>query len=236
MTSWARNRRQVPGGMRRCSGTTVSSTPGSAPTVIGTVDPGRCRARVAPDAGGGQGDRVPAPDVRVAAAPGRGPRPAGADEEGQDGDGGHAEHVTGCREGGRDQDAQGEQDGPDGDAAGRREHRGSGGDHGVHRVLVGRPGTGVEDLPRGCHPKGETAPRRFAAQRAGNLRCTGTFRAPSQLFPGEVPMMWLWLTLVWMALACVAGVVLGGALRTAERNDRLRVEVDTALRREFAEL
>ena len=70
----------------------------------------------------------------------------------------------------------------------------------------------------------------------GNPRCTDTFRAPSQLFPGEVPMMWLWLTLVWMALACATAVVLGGAMRTAERNDRLRVAVDTALSRELAGL
>lgn len=49
-------------------------------------------------------------------------------------------------------------------------------------------------------------------------------------------MMWLWLPFVWLVLACTAGVWLGGALRTAERNDRARVEVDTALQRELAGL
>ena len=49
-------------------------------------------------------------------------------------------------------------------------------------------------------------------------------------------MMWLWLPLMWFALACLAGVWLGSALRTAERNDRLRVEVESALRYELAGL
>ncbi len=49
-------------------------------------------------------------------------------------------------------------------------------------------------------------------------------------------MMWLWLPLVWLALACVVGLVLGAALRTADRNDRHRVEVESALRFELAEL
>jgi hypothetical protein len=49
-------------------------------------------------------------------------------------------------------------------------------------------------------------------------------------------MMWLWLPIVWLALACATGLWLGGALRTAERNDEVRCDVDRALGRELAEL
>ena len=49
-------------------------------------------------------------------------------------------------------------------------------------------------------------------------------------------MMWLWLPIVWLALACATGLWLGGALRTAQRNDEARYEVDRALARELAEL
>jgi hypothetical protein len=49
-------------------------------------------------------------------------------------------------------------------------------------------------------------------------------------------MMWLWLPIVWLALACALGLWLGGALRTAQRNDEVRCEVDRALVRELAGL
>lgn len=49
-------------------------------------------------------------------------------------------------------------------------------------------------------------------------------------------MMWLWLPIVWLALACALGVWLGLALRTAQRNDDLRYEVDRALAGELAGL
>jgi len=49
-------------------------------------------------------------------------------------------------------------------------------------------------------------------------------------------MMWLWLPVVWLALACALGVWLGLVLRTAEHNEDVRLDVDRALEREFAGL
>ena len=49
-------------------------------------------------------------------------------------------------------------------------------------------------------------------------------------------MMWLWLPLVWLLVSAVVGVWLGTLLRTADRNDEVRVEVDRALRADVVPL
>ena len=49
-------------------------------------------------------------------------------------------------------------------------------------------------------------------------------------------MMWLWLSVTWLALACALGVWLGRVLRTAESYEDVRHQVDSALERELAGL
>ncbi|MCO7222411.1 hypothetical protein [Klenkia sp. PcliD-1-E] len=48
--------------------------------------------------------------------------------------------------------------------------------------------------------------------------------------------MWLWLSFLWLALACMLGLWLGRVLRTAEDNEDVRLDVDRALERELAGL
>ncbi|MEI4272842.1 hypothetical protein TEK04_14025 [Klenkia sp. LSe6-5] len=48
-------------------------------------------------------------------------------------------------------------------------------------------------------------------------------------------MMWLWLTTVWMVLACAAGLWLGAALHVASRNDAVRRSVERALSPELVD-
>ncbi len=47
-------------------------------------------------------------------------------------------------------------------------------------------------------------------------------------------MTWLVLCALWLAVACVVAVVVGLALRVADRNDRARCQVEAWTSRELA--